>query len=152
ELAKCPLVAEVQALRLMPRLRAVATIISHRGECWDGSGQPAGLVGDAIPLESRMLGLVSAFQSRVAQGRHRQAEPGDLTLLSEVLTTCQQEVGQRWDPKLFEILSLMVLGLQQGMGLPTLPTKMTLGSGLLNPDLADQDTVFQPPAELLSQL
>jgi DICT domain-containing protein len=147
----CPLVAEVQALRLMPRMRAVAAIITHQGECWDGSGQPAGLAGDAIPLESRMLGLVSAFQNRVAQVRHNQAEPSNLTLLSEVLGTCQQEVGQRWDPKLVEMLSLMVLGLQQGMSLPTLPTKMTLGSGLLNPDLADQDTVLQPFSEVMSQ-
>ncbi len=146
----CPLIPEVQALRLMPRMRAVAAIIAHQGECWDGSGYPAGLVGDAVPLESRMLALVAEFQRRTAQARYGQ-DPAevDMTLLSDVLTSCQAEAGQRWDPKLVEILGLMVLGLQQGMSLPTIPTKITLGSGLLNPDVADQASVFSAPSELL---
>ncbi|WP_323352309.1 DICT sensory domain-containing protein [Leptolyngbya sp. CCNP1308] len=146
----CPLLPAVQALRLMPRLRAVAAIIAHQGEWWDGSGYPAGLVGDAVPLESRMLALVAEFQRRTAQARHGQdPAEADMTLLGEVLTTCQAEAGQRWDPKLVEILGLMVMGLQQGMSLPTIPTKITLGSGLLNPDVADQASVFPPSSELL---
>ncbi|PZU98253.1 MAG: metal-dependent phosphohydrolase [Leptolyngbya sp.] len=146
----CPLIPEVQALRLMPRMRAVAAIIAHQGECWDGSGYPAGLVGDAVPLESRMLALVAEFQRRAAQARHGQ-DPAkvDMSLLSDVLITCQAEAGQRWDPKLVEILGLMVMGLQQGMSLPTIPTKITLGSGLLNPDVADQASVFPASSELL---
>lgn len=146
----CPLIPEVQALRLMPRMRAVAAIIAHQGECWDGSGYPAGLVGDAVPLESRMLALVAEFQRRAAQARHGQAPAEtDMSLLSDVLTTCQAEAGQRWDPKLVEILGLMVMGLQQGMSLPTIPTKITLGAGLLNPDVADQASVFSASSELL---
>ncbi|HIK44211.1 MAG TPA: metal-dependent phosphohydrolase [Leptolyngbyaceae cyanobacterium M65_K2018_010] len=136
----CPLVPEVQTLRLMPRLRAVATIIAHQGEWWDGSGYPAGLAGDAIPLESRMLGLVAEFQHRVAERRRQTPTDRHLDLLAEALATCQGEVGQRWDPKLVEILALLVMGLQQGMSLPTIPTKITLGAGLLSSDLAIPDT------------
>ncbi|MFQ4139908.1 DICT sensory domain-containing protein [Nodosilinea sp. PGN35] len=146
----CPLIPAVQALRLMPRMRAVAAIIAHQGECWDGSGYPAGLTGDAVPLESRMLALVAEFQRRVAQARHGQdPAEADITLLGDVLTTCQAEAGQRWDPKLVEMLGLMVMGLQQGMSLPTIPTKITLGTGLLNPDVADQTSVFPTSSELL---
>ena len=54
----------------MPRLRAVATIITHREEFWNGEGRPAGLAGDAIPLESRMLGLVATFQQYLAELRY----------------------------------------------------------------------------------
>ncbi len=146
----CPLIPAVQALRRMPRMRAVAAIIAHQGECWDGSGYPAGLTGDAVPLESRMLALVAEFQRRVAQARHGQdPAEADITLLGDVLTTCQAEAGQRWDPKLVEMLGLMVMGLQQGMSLPTIPTKITLGTGLLNPDVADQTSVFPTSSELL---
>ena len=146
----CPLIPEVQALRLMPRLRAVAAIIAHQGECWDGSGYPAGLAGDAVPLESRMLALVAEFQRRVAEARHDLSNSDDnLTVLGNVLTTCQTEAGQRWDPKLVEMLGLMVMGLQQGLSLPTIPTRITLGSGLLNPDIADQASVFPASSELL---
>lgn len=146
----CPLIPEVQALRLMPRMRAVAAIIAHQGECWDGSGYPAGLTGDAVPLESRMLALVAEFQRRVAAARHGKDSADDnLAALGEVLTTCQAEAGERWDPKLVEMLGLMVMGLQQGISLPTIPTKITLGAGLLNPDMADQTPVFPDSSELL---
>ena len=144
----CPLVPEVQALRLMPRMRAIAAIIAHQGEHWDGSGYPAGLEGDAVPLESRMLSLVAEFQRRLAEARHGIPTDNNLSALGEVLATCQAEAGQRWDPKLVEILGLMVMGLQQGMSLPTIPTRITLGSGLLNPDLAAPATVF---SESMSQ-
>jgi DICT domain-containing protein len=152
----CPLLDEVQALRLMPRLRAVAAIITHQGECWDGSGYPAGLAGDAIPLESRLLALVAEFQRRVAQTRYGQADhstdpQAGSALLSQVFAICQGEAGQRWDPKLVEILGLMVMGLQQGMSLPSIPSKITLGAGLLNPDVADPSTVFAASAELIPQ-
>jgi HD-GYP domain-containing protein (c-di-GMP phosphodiesterase class II) len=142
EAPSCPLVAEVQALRLMPRMRAIALIIAHREEAWNGDGHPAQLKEDAIPLESRMLGLVSAFQERLAQLRHETPSDADENqLLTSVLNTCQAEAGERWDPKLVDILSLMVKGLQQGLSLPTIPTKITLGSGLLNPDLDDIQSV-----------
>jgi len=130
----CPLDAGVQALRVMPRLRAVATIIAHQNERWDGSGQPAGLIGDTIPLESRMLGLVSCFQHHLAQIRHSQLEDAP-PVWEEALQRCRMDQGQRWDPKLVEMLGLMVKGLQQGLALPSLPHRITLSAGLLNPDL-----------------
>jgi len=132
----CPLVPEVQTLRLMPRLRAVATIITHREEFWNGEGRPAGLAGDAIPLESRMLGLVATFQQYLAELRYeKDADAPEDPLLDLALGRCQHQAGDRWDPKLVEMLSLMVKGLQQGLSLPTLPARITLGAGLLDPDV-----------------
>ena len=58
---------EVQALRRMPRLKAIARIINHQTEWWDGTGQPAGLAGEEIPLESRILRLVAHFEHRLTQ-------------------------------------------------------------------------------------
>lgn len=158
EAPSCPLVAEVQALRLMPRMRAVAAIITHQGERWDGQGYPAGLAGDSIPLESRLLGLVAEFQRQVALKNYGQSradsrpnvapDPAQtMANLMEVLGYFQQEAGQRWDPKLVEMLGLLVMGLQQGMSLPTIPTKITLGAGLLNPEIADPTTVFATTAQ-----
>jgi hypothetical protein len=43
-----------------------------------------------------------------------------------------------------------VMGFQQGMNLPTIPTKITLGAGLLNPDLDDYLAVFPSDSHLLS--
>lgn len=147
----CPLVSGAQVLRMMPRLRAIATIINHQTEAWDGSGQPAGLMGDQIPLESRMLGLVTTFQQRLAELRSAAPSPGGInTQLGEALALCEREQGQQWDPKLVEILGLMVKGLQQGLSLPSIPTKMSLGAGLLNPDLEEPSEGMNRLAETVS--
>ncbi|MEO1124606.1 MAG: DICT sensory domain-containing protein [Cyanobacteria bacterium J06635_15] len=137
----CPLVPGGQVLRRMPRLRAVAQIVTHQNEWWDGSGQPAGLAGDKIPLESRILGLVAAFQQAVAeyQAAHHAAALGSDAYnqgLAQAMEGCRGGQGTRWDPKLLEILGLIVQGLQQGLSLPSIPTRMTVVTGLLNPDVA----------------
>lgn len=124
----CPLVPGAQVLRTMPRLRAIAQIIGHQTEWWNGCGQPAGLSGDEIPLESRILGLVAAFQHRAARLRSQAAE----SPLTQAIQACQQEQGQRWDPKLVETLALLVSGMEQGLELPLKSLKVTTGLWLLN--------------------
>lgn len=127
----CPLVPGAQVMRTMPRLRAVARIITHLDEHWDGSGQPAGIAGDDIPLESRVLGLVVYFQQQVASAAA--SAPDRATALATALTACQHTSGTRWDPKLVDLLALLVSGLQQGLSLPSIPDRVTLTAGLLDP-------------------
>jgi DICT domain-containing protein len=136
----CHLVPGAQVLRRMPQLRAVAQIITHQTEHWDGTGQPAGLAGDQIPLESRMLGLLSHFQALVMA----HPEPGEAAI-AHALDQCQRD-GDRWDPKLVEMLALMVQGLQQGLSLPTIPMKFSLGTGLLSPDADPTPTSVPTPS------
>jgi DICT domain-containing protein len=145
----CPLVPGAQVLRTLPRLSAIATIINHQTEWWDGSGHPAGLAGDEIPLESRILGLVENFQRRVAelrlayaQGDGQSDAQSDRALnleaaLSQVLAECQTHQGTRWDPKLVDVLALLVCGLQQGLSLPLTPHRVTSGMWLLDARLEE---------------
>jgi DICT domain-containing protein len=123
----CALVPGIQALRAMPQLKAIASIITHFTEWWNGSGTPAGLAYDAIPLESRILGLVTDFQWRVSQYKASQNES-----LSQALAECQALAGERWDPKLIEALTLLVKGLQQGLSLPVTPPKVSTGMWLFD--------------------
>jgi DICT domain-containing protein len=132
----CPLLPGTQVLRTMPRLRAIATIITHQTEWWNGQGQPAGLAGDAIPLESRILGLVAEFQYQVAIARQALAEPDSPELQDAVFSTafsvCQTQQGDRWDPKLLDALALLVQGLRQGLSLPIAVPKIAAGMWLLD--------------------
>lgn len=128
-----PLVPGAQVLRTMPQLRAIATIITHLNEQWDGSGKPGNLVGDEIPLESRMLGLVAAFQQQVADQSAK--SEGTLSMpecLAIALAQCHKEQSQRWDPKLVDTLTLLVSGLQQGLSLPVSLPKISAGLWLLD--------------------
>jgi DICT domain-containing protein len=126
----CPLVPGAQILRTMPRLRAVAQIITHQTEWWDGTGQPAGLVGDEIPLESRILALAASFQWRVSQQIYSEQSGQDI--FTQALDECRQQQSTRFDPKLVDILTLLVMGLQQGLDLPLMRTKISRGMWLLD--------------------
>lgn len=126
-----PLYPGRQSLRMMPQLKAIAQIITHQSEHWDGSGTPGGLSYDEIPLECRILGLLVEFQRRLnqlAQERSRSQA------LSQALSDCQAASGHRWDPKLVETLTLLVMALQQGMTLPQEAFKLRSGLWLLNPE------------------
>ncbi len=127
----CPLVPGSQILRTMQRLKAIATIITHETERWDGQGYPAGLNGDAIPLESRILGLVIEFQQRLADARAHGSTAPEAAFL-KALADCQAEQSHCWDPKLIEALTLLVGGLQQGISLPVNLPKIAAGMWLLD--------------------
>ncbi|NJO51876.1 MAG: metal-dependent phosphohydrolase, partial [Leptolyngbyaceae cyanobacterium RM2_2_4] len=124
----CPLVPGTQVLRKMQRLRAIAIIITHQTEWWNGSGQPAGLSGDEIPVESRILGLVAEFQQHLARFRAEDGSDG----LSKALSECQAQQGDRWDPKIVEALQLLVSGLLQGIDLPVSLPKIAAGLWMLD--------------------
>lgn len=133
----CPLVPGAQVVRTMPQLRAIATIITHQTEHWDGSGQPGGLAGDEIPLESRILGLVETFQHRLAHLRSAADALSSEECMAKALADCQQEQNHRWDPKLVETLSLLVCGLQQGLNLSVSSPKISAGLWLIDSHCAD---------------
>ncbi len=126
----CPLLPAAQALRTMPQLRAIAQIITHQSEWWNGTGSPAGLIGREIPLESRILGLVAEFQQRVTQlqAKHPDTEEN----LSQSLAECRQDQGTRWDSKLVDMLALLVAGMQQGLTLPVMQPKIVSSIWLLD--------------------
>jgi DICT domain-containing protein len=135
EYPACSLVPGVQVLRIMPQLRAIAQIIAHHTEAWNGSGEPAGLAGDEIPLESRILGLARQFQSLAGtitcpSGPEQRTQW--LSQVQQALASCQAEAGELWDPKLVELLTLLGAGLSQGMSLITDRPKLANGIWLLD--------------------
>lgn len=139
----CPLEPGVQALRAMPRLEAIAQIITHQTEWWNGSGIPAGLAYDEIPLESRILGLAAHFEHRLNQLAKESETKSREEIFSQALAECQAQAGERWDPKLVETLSLLVMSLQQGLNLPITPPKVTSGMWLLDSELPAEAKTYQ---------
>lgn len=128
----CPLVAGAQVLRRMPQLQAVAQIITHQTENWNGTGKPAGLSGEEIPLESRIIGLAAEFQQKIAQYRNTGNPENSANYALQALAECQAQKGEKWEPKLIDTLALLVMGMQQGLTLPITQTKITAGMWLLD--------------------
>lgn len=118
-------------LRVMPQLEAVSKILTHQREAWDGSGVPAGLAYDAIPLESRILCLLADFQQKMKAYKQYSADKNPIT---QALEDCQALAGKRYDPKLLDALSLLVMGMQQGMTLQAYQPKIATGMWLVDAD------------------
>ncbi|MCW6038055.1 metal-dependent phosphohydrolase [Spirulina subsalsa FACHB-351] len=126
-LAKRGILPKASVLRIMPQLEAIANIIIHQTEAWDGSGQPDGLSYDGIPLESRIIALMAYFQKRCLE--HQQA--GSEQPLSAALADCQAQANRIFDPKLVEALELLKLGIEQGMSLSISPPRIAAGIWLI---------------------
>jgi DICT domain-containing protein len=109
-----------QLLSAMAELEPIREIIQHQLEYWDGSGRPAGLRGEAIPLESRILGLVAYFQELTQPRGDRPA-----LSLTDALEKCNQYSGMRFDPDLVEHLNTVVRLAEIGMmQLPHRPSQL----------------------------
>jgi DICT domain-containing protein len=134
-LDKSELKPKASVLRIMPQLQAIAQIITHQTECWNGSGLPDGLAYDEIPLESRILGLIAEFQQRVTAYKEDKSVENPLL---QVLTECQAKAGEVFDPKLVEALALLVMGMQQGMSLQANQPKIAAGMWLLDSHLDEE--------------
>ncbi|HBB30365.1 MAG TPA: metal-dependent phosphohydrolase [Cyanobacteria bacterium UBA8803] len=123
---KKELMPKASVLRIMPQLQAIAHIVNHQTEHWEGGGKPDGMAYDAIPLESRILGLIAEFQHRLAAYRSQEHS------LARALTDCQALAGKVFDPKLVEALELLAMGMQQGMSLQVNQPKIAAGMWLID--------------------
>ncbi|MFC4161022.1 HD-GYP domain-containing protein [Chitinimonas lacunae] len=71
-----------------------AAVVMHH-ETPDGRGYPAGLVGEAIPLDARIVGLVDAFDAMTSNRPYRRGMP-----VERALDLIAEQLGRQFDPTL----------------------------------------------------
>ncbi|MDD2586495.1 MAG: diguanylate cyclase [Syntrophomonadaceae bacterium] len=87
----------------VPELAPVAEAILAHHEHWDGSGYPLGLKGDEIPLLSRLLAIIDAYDVMLNGRPYKKAISHQ-----ETLTEIEACAGTQFDPTLVKIfLELM---------------------------------------------
>jgi len=62
-------------LRLLPGFQDASLYALHHHESFDGSGYPAGLEGTAIPLVSRIVSVIDAYDAMVSHRCYREGLP-----------------------------------------------------------------------------
>ena len=77
---------------------ALARIVRHHHEAFDGSGYPDGLVGAATPIEAKLVALADIYDAIGSERPYRAAQPH-----SKVLAIMDAESGVKIDPELFKI-------------------------------------------------
>ncbi len=84
-------------------LEVVSEWVLRSHERFDGSGYPDGLVGDAIPMASRILHAADAFETLTSFGHHRLP----LTL-DQTMAEMRARAGMQFDPEVISGLEAYV--------------------------------------------
>lgn len=79
----------------VPALSELAPIVRHHHERYDGTGYVAGLQGEEIPLESRVLAVADSFDAMRSSRAYRAAMSS--TEAVEEILACQ---GSQFDPEI----------------------------------------------------
>jgi putative nucleotidyltransferase with HDIG domain len=90
-----------------PLLDEVADCILHHHENWDGSGYPNGLSEEKIPLISRIIAVVDAYDAMTTTRAYRTGTTQD-----ETLRTIQSESGSHFCPQTVEVLMPLFEGVE----------------------------------------
>ncbi len=86
----------------------VAPIVRSHHERWDGSGYPAGLVGDEIPIGARILAVVDCLDAMASDRQYRPAIP-----LDRAMDQVKERAGSWFDPKIVSVLASRYVELEQ---------------------------------------
>jgi len=86
----------------------VAPIVRAHHERWDGSGYPAGLSGEEIPIGARILAVVDCLDALASDRQYRPAIP-----LERAMDTVKEKAGKWFDPKVVEILERRYVDLER---------------------------------------
>ncbi|MGA3105647.1 MAG: HD-GYP domain-containing protein [Terriglobales bacterium] len=84
-------------LRLFPGLEEASLYALHHHESMDGAGYPAGLKGSDIPLVSRIICVIDAFDAMISNRCYRQGLPQ-----SEAISRLIRSSGTQFDPAVLQ--------------------------------------------------
>ncbi|MGI8624588.1 MAG: HD domain-containing phosphohydrolase, partial [Solirubrobacteraceae bacterium] len=82
----------------IPALAPIAPAVLHHHERFDGAGYPAGLAGERIPLEARIIGVAESFSAMIAD---RPYSPGRSS--EEACAELERCAGTQFDPEVVRL-------------------------------------------------
>jgi putative nucleotidyltransferase with HDIG domain len=93
-----PVIGERILLRT-PELAAIAPLVRHEHERWDGTGYPDGLAGTAIPLGSRIILACDAYNAMITERPYRHPMTD-----AQAADELRANAGTQFDPDVVETL------------------------------------------------
>lgn len=82
-------------LSTVKELSEMADYVLYHHEKWDGKGYPYGLKGEKIPLESRILAIVDAYEAMTSERSYRKPMEEE-----KALQELEKNAGGQFDPNL----------------------------------------------------
>ena len=87
--------AQLLAGSRSPLVQMAEVIARTHHERWDGTGYPAGLAGEAIPLAGRITALCDVFDALTSPRVYKSA-----WTIEDALEEIERESGRHFDPEL----------------------------------------------------
>lgn len=81
----------------------IGEVVRHHHERYDGNGYPAGIKGEEIPLESRIIAVADTYDAITTDRSYRKGSTHD-----EALVELKRVSGSQLDPELVEIFCRVV--------------------------------------------
>ena len=104
----CAIGAEIIGKDDSPIIAMARSIALHHHEKWNGSGYPQGLVGEAIPLEGRIIAIADVFDALTSVRPYKPAWS-----FEEAINYIKAEAGNHFDPALAVLLVSLVPRFQE---------------------------------------
>jgi HD-GYP domain-containing protein (c-di-GMP phosphodiesterase class II) len=88
-----------------PELVLIAEAILSHHEWWDGNGYPRGLKGEDIPLISRIIAIVDAYDAMIYGRPYKK-----VVIQQQALQELQKKAGSQFDPTLIDTFIKTISG------------------------------------------
>ena len=90
-----PVIAAREILKPISNISDVIPIIEKHHENWNGTGYPAKLSGEQIPIESQIILILDAYFALLEKRPYREAMSKD-----DAIEQIQRDINQKWSEKL----------------------------------------------------
>jgi putative two-component system response regulator len=93
----CTIGADLLASENVPLLELAAEVALTHHECWDGSGYPHGLAGNAVPLSGRIVAVADTFDALTHSRPYKPAWP-----VEKAFEEIDRLSGRSFDPEVVD--------------------------------------------------
>ena len=105
-----------------PLLQTAESIALTHHERWDGTGYPAGLRGEEIPLAARICTVCDVFDALLSKRRYKRG-----WTMEEAIAELTAQRGRHFDPALVDAFVALVPGLDEDWPAESCPPGEDIG-------------------------